>query len=121
MRRESNRDCDRLSHPEMALEVIAEAEREGLEVRRLRMSEDSPRWEPIRSAIRAVAPARRARRHRLLETAEPLQPPPPFQPESLQILVSSIGRQATGTCCYTYILIHIYIYVHLYICTYVCM
>ena len=74
--------------------MIAEAEQEGLEVRRLRMSEDSPRWEPIRSAIRAVAPARRARRHRLLETAEPLQPPPPFHPER-QLLAEEVPSSAT--------------------------
>ena len=64
VKREYNRDCDRLSHPERAEEVVAEAERAGLEVRRVRLGEGSPLWSPILAAVRAEAPTHRARRRR---------------------------------------------------------
>ena len=63
VRREYNVDCDRLSHPHLAHEVIAEARAAGLSVHII--GEYPGVWDPIRAAIAASAPARRARRRRV--------------------------------------------------------
>ena len=60
VRRQFNVDCDRLSHPRLADEVMAEATAAGLIVRRVR--EYPGVWDSIRLAIAQPSPARGARR-----------------------------------------------------------
>ena len=60
VKRQFNVDCDRLSHPHLACEVMAEATAAGLTVHRVR--EYPGVWDPIRLAIAQPSPARGARR-----------------------------------------------------------
>ena len=73
VKRELNVDCDRLSHPHLAEEVIGEARAAGLFVHRIREYEGV--WDPIRAAVAAQSPARRARKRRVRDSDSTHTPP----------------------------------------------
>ena len=58
--REANVDCDRLSHPHMLDEVVAEAEAAGFRVHRVRPQPED--WDVLRAAIAAQVPKPRRKR-----------------------------------------------------------
>ena len=60
--REANVDADRLSHPDLACEVVAEIEAARLRATRLRATEAS--WEAARHAIESGAPATERRHYK---------------------------------------------------------